>query len=116
MIVIGWLAGPGPAALCLDNLAEADFGPDVVSVVMASRAGASEIAHSRGSLASAAWTDLPARLAALGLRANAAPYTEAVARGGVFLAVDVADAEIAAAAAEMLGDAQASDVRTLPEA
>ncbi len=112
--VIGLFNTPSQAALCLDNLAEADFGPDTTSLVMDTPAAAEAVAHVAGSLAELPVEQLAKRLTDLGISpSDVAAYVAGIRAGGAFLAVDVDDADTARAAAEMLQDAHARLIQTV---
>lgn len=116
-LVIGLFDQPANAALCLDNLAEADFGSSVTSLIMKTRADAEAIASVSGSLCGLSVGDLSKKLASLGVpSSDVDAYTRGVLDGGAFIAVDAEDADTARAAAEMLQDAKARLIRTVPHA
>jgi hypothetical protein len=113
--VIGLFANPSQAALCLSNLAEADFRPPDISLVMRTRREVEELADISGPLTGLSPGDLHDRLVRLGLSlAEAAVYRDGVLQGGVFVALSgtVPDS----VAAEMLGDAAAQGIRVVGKA
>ncbi|MGH2461000.1 MAG: hypothetical protein ACRDIY_19255 [Chloroflexota bacterium] len=113
-LVIGLFDSAANAALCLDNLAEADFRPGVTSLVMKTRADAEAIADLTGPLTGLSAGDVSERLASLGVSASDADrYARGVLAGGALIAVDAEDADAARSAAEMLGDAKARLIRTV---
>jgi hypothetical protein len=113
-LVIGLFPSPTEAALCLDNLAEADFGPNVISLVMSHRADVAKLADSAGPLNAISVEDLPAALGRLGLSPkDAQSYRDGVLAGQVFIAVTAGGA--ASTVEEMLRDAGAVQVRVLRE-
>lgn len=115
-LVIGLFDTPNNAAQCLDNLAEADFGPSVTSLVMKTRADAKAIADVTGSLAGLSVDDLSKRLASLGVSSSdVSAYAGSILAGGALIAIDAEDTETARAAAEMLQDARARLIRTVPQ-
>ena len=114
-MVIGLFRTPTAAALCLDNLYEADFGPQDISLVMKTKAEVEEIADVSGPWNCLPVAELPARLIGLGLSPPAADqYGEGVLKGGVFIAISAPVGE--AAAAEMLKDHGAQDIRLVAAA
>ncbi|HUX86445.1 MAG TPA: hypothetical protein VMW65_05540 [Chloroflexota bacterium] len=114
VLVIGLLPSLDRASLCLTNLAEADFDAANISIVTESPDDAARIGNVGGPLAGANVENLAARLAGLGLPAEAAAlYQQGVVSGKVFIAIATPDA--ADAAAEMLGDSRADAVRIFRE-
>jgi hypothetical protein len=114
LIVLGLLESPVVAARCLNNLAEADFGSKVVSAIAATAEQSRQIAEPSGPLAGTAAEALSSRLSALGVApSQAVAYQRAVRDGRVLVAVSAADGDEARAAAEMLGDAKATDVEVV---
>ena len=114
-MVIGLFASPSRAALCLSNLAEADFRPPDISLVMRTRREVEELANVSGPLSGLSPANLHGRLVRLGLSpAEAAVYRDGVLQGGVFIALSgtVPDS----VAAEMLGDAEAQSIRVVGKA
>jgi len=108
-MVIGLLRNPSDASACLDNLYEAEFRPEDISLVMKTSEAVEEIADVSGPLNKLPVDELPARLAGLGLApAAAALYRLGVEKGGVFIAITSADGE--EAAEEMLHDHRAEAV------
>lgn len=116
-LVIGLFDRPSNAALCLDNLAEADFGPSVTSLVMKTGVDAKAIANVSGSLSGLSVGDLSKKLASLGVPSSeVVAYGKGILDGGALIAVDAEDSDTARAAAEMLQDAKARLIRTVPNA
>ncbi len=114
-MIIGLFATPSQASLCLDNLAEADFRPSDISLVMRTRRDMEELADASGPLTGLSPEDLYGRLVNLGLSpADAAMYRDGVLQGGVFVALSGAAPD--AVAAEMLGDAHARAIRVVGKA
>src|SRR5258708_33607921 len=105
-MVIGLFPSPDHAAVCLSNLAEADFRPSDVSVIMKTPGAARDLAEATGRLSAVPVADLPKALIELGVPpTSAAAYRDDVMRGGVFIAVDAAGADDTAK--EMLQDHEA---------
>jgi hypothetical protein len=114
-MVIGLFPSPEHAAVCLSNLAEAGFAPGDLSVIMKTPEAAAELASVSGRLNGVTVGDLPKALTQLGVSpADAKVYRDGVLQGGVCIAVAAADAE--AAAAEMLRDHGAQNIRSIPTA
>ncbi len=114
MLVLGLFATPEDAALALDNLAEADFGPSTLSLVMKSPQEVEKLADASGPLAGTTVAQLPGRLAQLGVSSkDAAAYQKGVLQGGVFIAISAGTA--APAAAEMLKDANAQAIKVVKD-
>ena len=112
-MVIGLFTSLDHAAVCLSNLAEADFAPKDISLIMKTPSAAHALAKTSGRLNSVAVADLPKTLVKLGLSpADAETYRDGVVRGGAFIAIAAPDADDAAK--EMLQDHQAEKVRNLP--
>jgi hypothetical protein len=113
--VIGLLASAEDAALCLTNLAEADFAPAMLSLVLRTPADVAEIARLTGPWNALPLDQLGRALSQTGLSAaEAAEYVDAVRSGRAFLAIAAADADVAAAAQEMLEDSRGRAIRVLP--
>jgi hypothetical protein len=111
-VVIGLFSSPNHAAVCLSNLAEADFHSQDLSVVMRTPSEARNLAEASGRLSAIPAADLLQALIELGVSpADAAAYRDGVLQGGVFLAVDAAGADDVAK--EMLEDHGAQNVRVL---
>jgi len=111
-MVIGLFQSAADAALCLDNLAEADFGPQTVSLVMKTRQEVEAIADVSGPWSDLSVDKLPAKLVGFGLSPeDVAEYEQGVLAGGVFIAISAGEAEDAAA--EMLRDARARAIRQI---
>ncbi len=109
-MVIGIVADASKAESLLDNLAEADFKS--VSVIMSNVAQRNAIAKDAGPLKGVTAATLPAALAKAGLsKADAQAYANAVAGGGVLVAIGTPSGS-ANAAQEMLQDVSAQMVRT----
>ena len=109
-MVIGLFANPNHAAVCLSNLAEEDFSPSGISVIMKTPTEAASISRSSGPLTGLTPDNLVTWLSQHGLTlADAEVYRQGVASGGVFLAVLAGDAS--AAAQETLHDHNAQAVR-----
>ncbi len=114
MIVIGLFPTASDAALGLNNLAEAEFDFRGVSLVMNSPREVEALAEASGPLNGLPLEQLPGRLATMGLASSdAAGYRDGVAAGGVFIAVDAPVG--AEAAAEILKDANARDIRIIED-
>jgi hypothetical protein len=111
-VVIGLFSSPDHAAVCLSNLAEADFSSKDISVVMQTPSEARGLANTTGRLNANPVADLPRALIELGVPpADAAAYHDGVMQGGVFMAVDAAGADDVAR--EMLEDHGARNVRVV---
>jgi hypothetical protein len=111
-MVIGLFPSPDHAAVCLSNLAEADFGPDTLSVIMRTPGAAQNFAHATGRLSAIPVAELPPALVTLGIApASAAAYRDAVLQGEIFLAVDAAGVDDIAK--QMLQDHGARDVQMI---
>jgi hypothetical protein len=111
-MVIGLFQSAADAAMCLDNLAEADFGPQTVSLIMKTRQDVEAIANVSGPWTGLSVDKLPTKLVSLGLSTqSAAEYEQGVLAGGVFIAISAGEAEDAAA--EMLSDARARAIRQI---
>ena len=114
MLVIGLFPSAADAAQCLDNLAEADFSSDDISLVMQTRAAVEEISDARGRLTGLSVADLARTLAELGRSAlDVQSYVQGVRDGGVFIAIDKSDDDVAAVAEEMLQDGNARIIRKI---
>ena len=112
-MVIGYFTSLDHAAVCLSNLAEADFAPIDISLILSGPGAANALAKTSGRWNSVAVADLPKTLVKLGLSpADAEAYRDAVLRGGAFIAIAAPDADDAAK--EILQDHQAEMVRTIP--
>ncbi len=110
-VVLGLLDSLGSAEVLLNNLAEADFGARATSAIARTPSATRLLARSGGPLAGATADSLASRLSALGLaEAKAAECQQAVRAGRVLVAVLAEGDDEAKAAAEMLGDARATDV------
>jgi hypothetical protein len=115
MLVIGILPTPGDVALCLDNLAEAEYSPKDISLVMRSRQDVEKLAAVSGALTGLALGALPVRLSELGLSSQeVAGYQNSVLSGGAIVAVE-APTGSEDAAAEIIADAHGRDIRVLRE-
>jgi hypothetical protein len=109
-MVIGLFPSPDHAAVCLSNLAEADFRPSNLSVIMKTTAASRALAEATGRLSGVSLDQLPNTLIGLGVPPeSAAAYRDEVQRGGVFLAVDAVGADDVAK--EMLEDHGAQSIR-----
>jgi hypothetical protein len=114
-VVIGLFSSPDHAAVCLSNLAEADFSAKDLSVVMKTPSEARNFAETSGRLNAVPAADLPRDLIELGVSsADAMAYRDGILQGGVFVAVDAAGADDVAQ--EMLKDHGAQNIRMLPGA
>ncbi len=111
--VIGLFARDMDADIALNNLTEADFAAETISVLTADPTRTSALTDVPGPLAAVPLDQLPATLTALGLAAGEADaYGARVAAGAVFLAI-AAPAGAEAAATAMLTDQHAAAVRIL---
>lgn len=109
-MVIGRFDSPNHAAVCLSNLAEEDFAPSDLSVIMKTREAADAIATASGSFHGLSPDDLAARLRSLGMPpVDAEVYRVGALNGGVVIVVSADDADDAAA--ETLRDHGATAVR-----
>jgi hypothetical protein len=109
-VVIALFSSPNEASVCLSNLAEADFGPDVISIVAKTINEAKTVGNASGPLNALTADELGSRLAATGLPpAVVATYVDGVRKGAVFLAVTAHAADDAAK--ETLEDHNANAVR-----
>lgn len=114
-MVIGLFPSANHAAVCLSNLAEAEFPNRDISVVAQGAYSANELARVTGPLQGLSADDLGRRLRALGLAPAAADvYVEGVRRGEVFLAVSAEGAD--EAAAEILQDHGAENIQEVGKA
>ncbi len=111
-MVLGLFSTASEAALCLDNLAEADFDSHDISLVMKTRQDVDKIARVSGALTGLAPDELAARLVGFGLPAERAEtYKAGVLNGEVFIAITPPSGEDSAA--EMLKDANAEAIQIL---
>ena len=114
MLVIGLFPSAASAAQCLDNLAEADFSANDISLVMKTKSAVEEISDARGRLTGLQIADLARKLTELGRSAiDVQSYVQGVRDGGVFIAIDTSDDDVAAAAEEMLQDGNARHIREI---
>ncbi len=101
------------AEIALNNLDEAEYPPDSISVLTDDPRRTHLLTDVRGPLSGVALDQLPTRLRALGASpAEAEGYRAAIAAGAVFVAV-AAPAGSEDSAAEILTDQQAARVRVL---
>jgi hypothetical protein len=113
MWVTGLFAAADDAEGALDNLDEADFGSDSVSVVAADPHAAAALSDAPGPLGRIGPEELLAHLAHLGLApAQYQTYADALAKGAVCLVV-FAPTGSEQSAAEILADQKASHVQIL---
>jgi hypothetical protein len=114
-MVIGLFPSPNHAAVFLSNLAEADFHPSDISIIMKTPGAAHDLAEATGRLSTVPVADLPKALIELGVPpANAVTYRDDVLRGGVFIAVAAAGADDTAK--EMFQDHGARNVQSIRDA
>ncbi len=98
----------------LNNLKEADFSLDDVSVIMTDVKARDAVARDRGPFKGVTADNLASRLSKSGLSgSDAKTYADALAQGGAFVAIRVAK-ESEQAAKEMLQDYAPQNLRVLP--
>lgn len=112
VLVIGLLPNADRASLCLSNLAEADFEPNAISLVLKRPSDVATLANVSGPWNAIEVGTLVAKLTGSGLTASAATvYREGVLHGEVFIAINAGEAT--EAAREMLADHAARAITTL---
>ena len=110
-LVIGIVSKSSAVETLLNNLSEADFDLNDVSVMMRDSQARDAIAKDAGPFKGLALADLADRLVHLGLsKPDAQKYTDAVVQGKVFVAI-ATPRESEHAAAEMLQDAYAELIK-----
>lgn len=110
-MVIGLLTDAFAAETLLNNLAEAEFNPADVSVLMRDAQQRAAIADDAGPLKGTDWRELADRLAEIGLaRREAKQYAEAVDHGQVLIAIATSK-RTEPVAREMLQDHAAQLIR-----
>src|SRR5882724_11054378 len=87
LMIIGIFTQVDDAEGCLNNLAEADFKPSNISVVMATKEQAHVISDTSGIFTGTPVENLADALVKLGLKKDALKYQSMVKKGGVFIAV-----------------------------
>jgi hypothetical protein len=113
-MVIGIIPKSSSVETLLNNLKEADFDLEDVSVVMLDLKLRDTIARDRGPFKGVHAAQLVERLAKLGMSPQEAKtYGDALTQGGVFVAIKVAK-ESEQAAKEMLQDYTPQNLRVLP--
>jgi len=112
-IVIGLFASDSDADIALNNLAEAEFAASSISVLTSDRARTAALTDAKGPWSALSLPELATRLQALGVAtADWMVYQDQIAGGACCIAVHTSD-HAAAAAAEILVDQHAEQVRTL---
>ncbi len=112
-MVIGIVPNISKAETLLNNLSEADFDLSDVSVIASDLAKRNAIAPDAGPFKGVSAVRLSNELARLGLsKAGARAYGDAVAKGGVFVAVS-APKDSESAAVEMLKDYGSRRIRII---
>ncbi|MGE5444168.1 MAG: hypothetical protein ACM3SR_06125 [Ignavibacteriales bacterium] len=101
-MIIGILTQVEDAEGALNNLAEADFKPSHISVVMADKEQANAISDTSGILTGTPVEDLADALVKLGLKKDALRYQDMVKKGGVFMAVSTESKDEEEAVKEIL--------------
>ncbi|HTP07981.1 MAG TPA: hypothetical protein VMP08_07005 [Anaerolineae bacterium] len=110
-MIIALLPDAATTEMLLNNLAEAEFDLQTVSVVMREAKHRAAIAEDVGPLKGIAADRLAEHLTRAGLTAQqAAEYAAAVQHGQVFIAIDVPES-LSAVAREMLGDHDAKHIQ-----
>lgn len=103
-IVIGILPDSNTVQTALDNLAEADFDENDISIVMKDKKKASTIAKDAGPLEGSSIENIDRKLKDLGMSVNEiSAYYEALEKGKVLIAIRTENDTIGAAE-EMLKD------------
>lgn len=104
-MIIGIFTQVDDAEICLNNLAEADFQPKNISVVMKDPEEAKKISDTSGEFTELSTDELIDRLIKLGLsKKNAKRYKDTLEGGGVFIAVSTANKNEEKAVKEILKD------------
>src|ERR1700752_97001 len=87
-MIIGIFTQVDDAEICLNNLVEADFQSNNISVVMKTPEEAKKISDTSGEFTGSSVDELVDRLTKLGLpKKNAKRYKDIIEAGGVFIAV-----------------------------
>jgi uncharacterized protein YajQ (UPF0234 family) len=104
-MIIGIFTQVDDAEICLNNLAEADFQPQNISVVMKDPEEVEKISDTSGELNKLSVDELIDRLIKLGLpKKNAKRFKDMIEAGGVFISVSTANANEEKAVKEILKD------------
>ncbi len=105
VMIIGIFTQVDDAEICLNNLAEADFQSNNISVVMKDPEEAKKISYTSGEFTGLSTDELIDRLIKLGLsKKNAKRYKDTLEDGGVFIAVATANSDQEKAVEEILKD------------
>ena len=98
----------------LNNLAETDFEPKNISVLMKTKEEAQAISDTSGVLTGTSIDELAEKLIKLGLpEKNAKKYEDAVRKGAVLIAVSTGSKDEEAAVRETLKDANGKLIKRL---
>lgn len=112
-LIIGIIADASTAEILLNNLSEADFNLDDVSLVMRDQKLRDRITKDTGPLKGFHFDQVAGRLTKAGLSAqDAQTYQTAVAQGKVLAAMKAAP-EIVEAAKEMFADQSAQSIQEI---
>jgi uncharacterized membrane protein len=86
-MIIGIFTQVADAEGALNNLAEADFKPSNISLIMATKEQAQVISDTSGILTGTPVEELADALVKAGLKKDALKYQDMIKKGGVFIAV-----------------------------
>jgi hypothetical protein len=93
-MIIGIFTQVADAEGALNNLAEADFKPSNISLIMATKEQAQVISDTSGILTGTPVEELADALVKAGLKKDALKYQDMIKKGGVFIAVATKNYEI----------------------
>ncbi len=112
-LIVGIIPDASTAEILLNNLSEADFNLDDVSLIMRDQMLRNKIAKDTGPLKGVRYDQVSACLVQAGLSAqDAQAYQDAVAQGQVLAAMKTAP-DVTAAAKEMFADQSGESIKEI---